>query len=58
MTKNTSPEPLAQAVSSRNYHPEFHGSTSIENVLPVLVPDMSYERMEIGDGTPPLPCSR
>lgn len=32
------------------YHSNFHGSTSIKKVLPVLVPDMSYEGLEITDG--------
>jgi len=32
------------------YHPEFHGSTSIKNVLPVLVPNMSYNELKIQDG--------
>jgi hypothetical protein len=32
------------------YHPEFHGSYSIKVVLPVLVPEMSYKELEIGDG--------
>jgi len=31
-------------------HPDFKGRTSIKVVLPALVPDMSYEGMEIGDG--------
>lgn len=29
----------------------FRGSTSIKKVLPVLVPEMTYEGMEIADGT-------
>jgi hypothetical protein len=29
----------------------FRGSTSIKKVLPVLVPELSYEGMEIADGT-------
>lgn len=32
------------------YHPDFHGSTSIKVTLPVMVPTMSYEGLEIGDG--------
>jgi hypothetical protein len=32
------------------YHPEFAGSYSIKNVLPALVPDMSYEGMAVADG--------
>jgi hypothetical protein len=40
-----------EAVIRKNfYHPGFHGSTSIKNVLPVLVSDMSYEGMPIADG--------
>lgn len=31
-------------------HPEFKGSTSIKNVLPVLVPELSYKELEIHDG--------
>ena len=31
-------------------HPEFCGRTSIKKVLPVLVPDLSYEGLEIADG--------
>jgi len=33
------------------YHPEFAGSYSIKNVLPALVPGMTYEGMEVGNGT-------
>lgn len=29
----------------------FNGSTSIKKVLPIVVPELSYEGMEIGDGT-------
>jgi hypothetical protein len=31
-------------------HPEFRGSTSIKKVLPVLVPELSYEGLGIGNG--------
>lgn len=31
-------------------HPGFKGSTSIKNVLPVLVPELSYKELEIHDG--------
>lgn len=31
-------------------HPEFKGSWSIKNVLPVMVPELSYSDMEIGKG--------
>jgi hypothetical protein len=32
------------------YHPDQLGSASIKKVLPVLVPELSYAEMEIGDG--------
>jgi hypothetical protein len=32
------------------YHPQFHGSYSIKTVLPVIVPDMGYEGMEVDNG--------
>jgi hypothetical protein len=32
------------------YHPGLHGSFSIKNVLPVLVPSMSYEDLSIQEG--------
>lgn len=32
------------------YYPEFNGSYSIKSVLPVLVPDLSYDDLPIGDG--------
>jgi CRISPR/Cas system-associated exonuclease Cas4 (RecB family) len=31
-------------------HPEFKGSNSIKDVLPVLVPEMSYDGLPIADG--------
>jgi len=31
-------------------HPKFKGSWSIKNVLPVMVPELSYDGMEIGKG--------
>lgn len=37
-------------INKNYYHPEFRGSLSIKKVLPVLVPGLSYEGMEIGDG--------
>ena len=33
------------------YTPEMRGRYSIKNVLPALVPELSYERLEIGNGT-------
>lgn len=32
------------------YHPGFQGSYSIKKVLPALVPELSYEDMEVGNG--------
>lgn len=32
------------------YLPEMNGSYSIKEVLPALVPELSYEDLEIGDG--------
>ena len=32
------------------YDPAFHGSFSIKNVLPALVPELSYSDLEIGEG--------
>lgn len=32
------------------YHPAFGGSYSLKAVLPALVPDMTYEGMEVGNG--------
>ena len=29
----------------------FGGSTSIKKVLPVIVPDLSYDKMEVANGT-------
>ena len=31
-------------------HPDFHGSVSIKKVMPVLVPDLSYKNLGIGEG--------
>ena len=31
-------------------HPKFKGSWSIKNVLPVMIPEHSYDEMEIGKG--------
>lgn len=41
---------LLSIVRRNVYHPEFRGSYSIKNVLPALVPRMTYEGMEIADG--------
>jgi len=41
---------LRDAFSKYYYHPDFHGSSSIKEVLPVLVPTMTYDGMEVCDG--------
>src|SRR5208282_528917 len=42
---------LLPVVRNHVYHPKFAGSYSIKNVLPALVPGMTYEGMEVADGT-------
>jgi predicted RecB family nuclease len=41
---------LEVAIRNGYYHPDFRGSYSIKRVLPVLVPDLTYEGLPIGDG--------
>jgi predicted RecB family nuclease len=41
---------LLAILRNHYYHPAFHGSYSIKQVLPVLAPDMGYEGMEVADG--------
>ena len=41
---------LKKILSDNYYHPDFHGSYSIKDVLPVMVPGMGYDNMEIGNG--------
>lgn len=41
---------LEAIINKTYYHPAFHGSYSIKVVLPVLVPEMSYKNLVIGDG--------
>lgn len=43
-------EDLLPIVRDHVYHPAFQGSFSIKNVLPALVPGMSYDDLEIQDG--------
>lgn len=33
------------------YHPAFHGRYSIKAVLPVLVPDLRYDQLDISNGS-------
>ena len=41
---------LLPIVQHHYYHPDFHGSFSIKSVLPALVPELTYDGMEIADG--------
>ena len=41
---------LLPVVREHAYHPAFAGSYSIKSVLPALVPEMSYEGMEVPNG--------
>ena len=41
---------LLPVVREYTYHPAYAGSYSIKSVLPALVPDMTYEGMEVADG--------
>ena len=41
---------LLPVVRNTYYHPEFRGSFSIKDVLPVLVPGMGYDDLEVPDG--------
>ena len=41
---------LLKVVEAHYYHPDLHGSFSIKEVLPVLVPEMGYEDLAIADG--------
>jgi predicted RecB family nuclease len=41
---------LLPVVRNHVYHPAFAGSYSLKSVLPALVPEMTYEGMEVADG--------
>jgi predicted RecB family nuclease len=41
---------LLPIVRKHLYHPAFAGSYSLKTVLPALVPEMTYEGMEVADG--------
>ena len=41
---------LLPVVRNNYYHPEFRGSFSIKNVLPVMVPASGYDDLSIADG--------
>ncbi len=42
---------LYPAVRKHVYHPAFGGSFSLKYVLPALVPEMTYEGMDVANGT-------
>jgi len=41
---------LLKVVKAHYYHRDLHGSFSIKRVLPVLVPGMAYDDLDIADG--------
>ena len=41
---------LETIIRQNVYYPGFHGRTSIKNVAPVLIPEISYDGLEISDG--------
>ena len=49
---NSQVRDLRDIFSKQHYvHPEFRGSTSIKDVMPVLVPELSYDGLAIKEGT-------
>ena len=42
---------LLGIVRAHYYHPAFHGSYSLKTVLPALVPDLTYEDLEVREGS-------
>jgi hypothetical protein len=41
-------EDLLPVVRNYVYYPEFNGGFGLKNVTPVLVPELSYEGLEVG----------
>ncbi len=41
---------LLELIRNHVYHPDFKGSFSIKNVLPALVPEMTYDGMKVSEG--------
>jgi hypothetical protein len=41
---------LLPVIRSHTYHADYRGSFSLKNVLPALVPEMTYEGMEVAEG--------
>ena len=42
---------LCRLIRRNVYHPDFEGSLSLKRVLPVLVPGLAYDDLEIADGS-------
>lgn len=48
---NSQVQDLRDVFAKQHYvHPEFRGSTSIKDVMPVLAPNLSYEHLAIKEG--------
>ena len=41
---------LHAIIRDNYYHPKFYGSFSLKNVLPALLPEMTYDKLSIQDG--------
>ncbi|HEX5410299.1 MAG TPA: DUF2779 domain-containing protein [Terriglobia bacterium] len=41
---------LLEVVRKNVYHPGFRGSFSLKHVLPALIPELTYQGMEVADG--------
>jgi Domain of unknown function(DUF2779) len=41
---------LHAIIKKNYYHPGFHGSFSLKDVVPALLPDMNYENLAIQEG--------
>lgn len=41
---------LYKIIKNNYYHPAFHGSFSLKAVLPAIIPEMSYENLDVQDG--------
>tara|TARA_Y100000590_G_scaffold104529_1_gene118926 strand:+ start:1210 stop:2775 length:1566 start_codon:yes stop_codon:yes gene_type:complete len=42
---------LYLVVSKNYYHPDFRGSFALKSVAPVLAPDLSYDQLEVKEGS-------
>ena len=41
---------LYKIIKNNYYHPEFHGSFSLKSVLPAIIPEMSYNGLNVQEG--------